>query len=216
MALDPVFQASFWLRLMDDAAAKQLSDASFIEKIKAIYALATERGEQLVVRNWAYLDFFARPFQDKASNDLTTAKVLGEEFELKQIVSVRHPMDQWLSWCAYRGRAKASDFTFQEFIDGCCEFRNKTADMPCIRYEDFVSRPRTAMQEICQHLALHFDPIFEKRWPHYHQITGDDNDRASGDWVIGPRPRRLPDVALQAEAMANEKFSSLLQDYGYS
>ncbi len=216
MVLDPVFQASFWLRLLNDTSAEQLYEASFAEKIKAIYVLATARGETLVLRNWAYLDFFALPFTPIASNELTTTNTLNKYFEIKQIVTVRHPMDQWLSWCDYQGSAKADDFTFQEFINACCEFKNQTKNMPCIHYEDFIAKPQPVMQKICQHLELQFDPIFSKRWPYYHQITGDDNDRASGDWSIAPRPRRQSGDGLQAEALSNEKYLNLLQHYDYS
>lgn len=215
MVLDPVFQASFWLRLLSEKTANQLSDASFAEKIKAIHLFAMNRGEKLILRNWAYLDFFALPFTAKPTNELATVKALRDYFELKQVVTVRHPMDQWLSWCAYRGSAKANDFTFQAFIDACFEFQKQTDDIPCIRYEDYVADPKRMMRELCQHLDLEFDPIFLRRWPYYHQITGDDNDRASGDWSISPRLRRTPSEALIAEARGNEKYIRLLEHYGY-
>jgi hypothetical protein len=201
--LDPVFQASFWLRLFNDKTANQLSDKSFAEKIKTIDSCIKNRGDKLIIRNWAYPDFFATPFWEKVPNQLSTCEVLKDHFELKQLVTVRHPMDQWLSWCAYKGTEKATAYTFHTFIDSCCEFQKRTNDIPFIRYEDFVEAPGIVMQDICEHLDLKYDPIFLQRWPYYHQITGDDNDRASGNWSISPRPRRIPDTELEAEAMKN-------------
>ena len=215
MVLDPVFQASFWLRLMNNSEAEKLEDASFSEKITVIHRLAAERGEELVIRNWAYLDFFGLPFTSIPSYKLATENVLSDHFELKQIVTVRHPMDQWLSWCAYRGSAKADDYTFRQFVDGCSEFQKQTAKIPYIRYEDFVAKPLPVMREICQQLGLEFDPVFHHRWPYYHQITGDDNDRSGGGWVIKPRPRRQPDNNLMAEAEGYDKYIDVLQNYGY-
>ena len=215
MVLDPVFQASFWLKLLSDSEAKQCEELPFSEKINAIHSLASKRGEKLVLRNWAYLDFFAKPFTPSATNELTTLSAVEEFFSIKQIVTVRHPMDQWLSWCAYKGSAKADDYGFEPFIDACCEFELKTQGMNCIRYEDFVSNPHREMKAICEYLDLEFDPIFLTRWPYYHQITGDDNDRASGDWKIEPKPRRKPDEELLSKANNNPNYQYLLKSYGY-
>lgn len=215
MVFDPAFQASFWLRLLSEEAANQLRGASFTEKIKTIHLYAMNRGEALIIRNWAYLDFFARPFADAPTKKLATAIALENDFELRQVVTVRHPMDQWLSWRAYGGTAKAEYFTFQAFIDACLDFHDQTRNIPCIRYEDFVADPRQSMKELCAGLDLNYDPIFLERWPYYHQITGDDNDRSSGNWSISPRPKRIPDANLMAQASDNENYFRLLTHYDY-
>jgi protein O-GlcNAc transferase len=213
--LDPVFQGTFWLRLLTDEAAALLEDASFAEKIRALHLLASNRGDALVLRNWAYLDFFARPFEEEAGGELSISRELEGGFRLVQVVTVRHPVDQWLSWRCYQGAATAQDFTFAQFVDACRRFRDRTADLPVLRYEDFVREPERRMRELCAALELDFDPRFLRRWPYYHQITGDDNDRASGDWRIAPRPRRAVEPALAAEAAENATLGELLEYYGY-
>ncbi len=213
--LDPVFQANFWLRLLGEQEARRLKGAPFREKITAVHAAASARGDSLVIRNWAYLDFFALPFADQPTNQLTLARDLEQDFELRQVTTVRHPLDQWLSWCAYRGSAKASDFTFAQFAAACLQFQTQSSALPVIRYEDFTADPHETMRQLCGILVLEFDPEFIKKWPYYHQITGDDNDRASGDWKIESRPRRPVSQQLLDEISGNHDYQTLLQHYGY-
>ncbi len=215
MVLDPVFQASFWLRLMNDRAAAGLKNAPFDEKIATIAALAETRGETLVLRNWAYFDFFGRPFTAQPGYRLSIVDALAPHFELQQIVSVRHPLDQWLSWINYRGTARAEDFTLSEFLASCLRFHAATAAIPRFRYEDFVAAPQPQLEAICAALSLDYDPVFIERWPYYHQITGDDNDRASGGWRIETRPRRAVPPGLEEELVAIPDYRRLLHLYGY-
>lgn len=216
MVQDPVFQANFWLRLLDDREAEKLNGKTFAEKIKAIHALCGYRGDTLVLRNWAYLDFFAAPFTQAVTNKLATIEALNKHFNFRQIVTVRHPMDQWLSWQHYQGVADSSSHTFSEFIDACHNFKWQTSGIPFVRYEDFVEKPQAVMQKICCTLDLNYDPVFQDRWPYYHQITGDDNDRISGNWTISPKPKRRPEAALLKESEANNKYRDLLNFYKYT
>ena len=215
IVLDPVFQANFWLRLLKEPEADRLKDASFRDKIKAVHAAATARGDHLILRNWAYLDFFALPFADRPTNQLMTARELEQDFAIREMVTVRHPLDQWLSWCAHGGAAKASDFTFAQFAEACVRFLDRTSALPFVRYEDFVETPQATMRRICDILALEFDTVFMDRWPYYHQITGDDNDRGLGGWLIEPRPRRPASQQLLDEAVGNPDYQKLLEYYGY-
>jgi hypothetical protein len=215
MVLDPLFQANFWLRLISADEARALCDAPFAEKIAFLNERAEARGDTLVIRGWPYLDFFAEPFLQEPSNRLELADTLSNQFELLEVATVRHPMDQWLSWCRYEGSAKAKAFGFERFVDACMRFSDSTRNMEVVKYEDFVSESDRSMRRICELLELKFDPAYARRWPYYHQITGDDNDRIKGGWKIAPRRRREPDQVLVELASRTSAFAALLENYGY-
>ena len=216
MVLDPTFQASFWLRLLTEKDESRLQTATFLQKIIAIQKSATQRGDALIIRNWAYLDFFAKPFLAEPSNELSTVSALEDEFELLHVVTVRHPIDQWLSWCNYAGSAKAAEFTFADFIDACIRFRDQTCHLPFVKYEDFAESPKVQMKRMCDILELCHDPIFLRRWPHYHQITGDNSGRASSNGKIESLSRRAMGESLTEEALGNPKYLDLLSYYKYT
>jgi hypothetical protein len=213
--LDPVFQASFWLRLMDDEEANELALLDFATKIERIWERASARHDRLVLRDWSYIDFFGRPFLEQPSNELSLGNTLTDTLPLRQIVTLRHPLDQWSSWCGYKGWAQAGAYTLEEFLAGVRRFHAATHHLPRLKYEDFVADPRQAMGWICDALQLNYSDIFMSRWPHYHQITGDDFDWSAGDWKIKPRLRRTPPDDVLKRIQGNADYQYLCEQWAY-
>lgn len=213
--LNPAFQAHFWQKLLPDQPARELALLPFQDQIEAIWKLASDRGDRLLLRDWSYIDFFARPFLEEATDRFSIVEALRQRYELRRIALVRHPLDQWLSWCNYQGAARADDCGLERFLEKVRLFSSAARDITTVRYEDFVREPEQTMKHLCEALELPFDPVFRRRWYYYHQITGDNHDRVRGAWKIEPRPRREVPEELIERAEANSNYRLLLRMWGY-
>jgi hypothetical protein len=171
---DPLWQARTWFDLPDPRAVQAAAHhgrIDFAEAIGLIRDAAAERGSMLVLRDWSHLDFTGVPFVAEPAYRLLLAERLAARFDLLQLCTVRHPLDQWQSvrkLAVVQGR-----LSLDAFLRGYRRFAEQAATIGFVRYEDFLEDPRRAMAAICAQLAIPFDPTFIGKWPDYDRITGD-------------------------------------------
>jgi hypothetical protein len=97
---NPLVQAQRWYGLLssrDLAELRARQGIGFVDAIELIHQRAVDAGQRLVIRDWSHLDFTGVPFVANPAFRLLTAEALAGRFELRQICTVRHPLDQWLS-----------------------------------------------------------------------------------------------------------------------
>jgi hypothetical protein len=213
--LDPVVQARDWHGLLTVAEAADLvAGADFAGRIAVLRERVAERGQTLVLRDWSHLDFIGRPYAEPTFR-LGLAEALADAFDLVQLFTVRHPLDQWLSWKAYDGDAARAPIALADFMRGCRAFAEATAGQAVLRYEDFVAAPDAAMQRLCAVFDLPFDAGYADRWHTYGTVTGDVAG-TRGEGTIAPLPRRAHAPALGAELAANADYRATLALLGYA
>jgi len=213
--LEPIFQASFWYRLFSYQQAEEIlnSEKDFVTKIALIHKRAEKRGESLVIRDWSYINYFAKPYRECPDFVLGLANALKNDFEIRQVLTVRHPLDQWLSWESFEGRP--IDIELKEFMRACRKFAELSIELPFIRYEDFVDRKKREVRRMCEFLDMKFDPVFAKRWKSFRTVTGDVTGTRGTD-VISKLGRRDFEEGLASELQQNEDYQQTLQLLGYT
>jgi hypothetical protein len=152
------------------------------------------------------------PFVAKPSYRLLLAEACGKQFDLRQVCTVRHPLDQWLS--LRRLSILHGKLTLAEFLAGYRRFAEIAAEVGFFRYEDFTGEPAPIMRSICKRLELRFDAGFGDRWREYALVTGDVAGSRAGS-AIAPLPRRPVEADLLDELAANEDYRQSLELLGY-
>jgi hypothetical protein len=213
---NPVIQAQRWFGLL---SGQDLSDLRarggrirFVDAIGLIHQRSTEHGQQLVIRDWSHLDFTGVPFVAKPSFRLLTAEALASRFELRQVCTVRHPLDQWLSvsrLVVVQGR-----LPLDTFLAGYRRFAEHAARVGFMRYEDFIAKPAPFMKSLCARMHLRFDRHFAGRWYDYTTITGEVSGGRGGA-EIQPVPRRPVEPKLLDALAANDDYRVSLDLLGY-
>ena len=97
---NPLVQAQRWYGLLssqDLTELKARGRVGFADAIELIRRRAEECSQRLVIRDWSHLDFTGVPFVARPAHRLLTAEALAARYELRQVCTVRHPLDQWLS-----------------------------------------------------------------------------------------------------------------------
>jgi hypothetical protein len=213
---NPLVQAQRWYGLLssqDLAELKARGRIGFVDAIELIYQRAADAGQRLVIRDWSHLDFTGVPLVASPAYRLLTADALAGRFELRQICTVRHPLDQWLS---LRGLAVIQGkLMLDDYMRGYRRFAEQAREIGFLRYEDFVADPDEVMKELCHRLELRFDRDFSERWSSYAFVTGDVAG-SRGGVRIQPVPRRPAEPQLLDALQANPDYGTSLELLGYT
>ncbi len=214
---NPVWQAHEWFGLISpgERAAFERPGASFVEFITLAEQRARHKGKRLVLRDWAHIDYIGFPYAPPTGR-ATLLETLAPGFEVHQAVTVRHPLDQWLSLNTLdviRGR-----LTPEAYLAGVRTFAEQVAGGPFTRFEDFTRQPMIEARTLCDRLGVPFDPAFMTRWHAYEKVTGDRKEhasRASGRKQITPLERRPVEPALLETFRASEDYRVSCERLGY-
>lgn len=213
---NPLVQAQRWYGLLSSQDLAQLrarGRVGFVHAIELIHQRSLDAGQRLVIRDWSHLDFTGVPFVANPAHRLLTAEALAGRFQLRQVCTVRHPLDQWLS---LRGLAVVQGkLTLDGYLAGVRRFAEEASEIGFLRYEDFVVDPAAVMKELCRRLELRFDRHFLDRWSSYAFVTGDVSGSRSG-FEIRPAPRRPVELDLFKSLEANRDYRITLELLGYS
>jgi hypothetical protein len=90
-------------------------------------------------------------------------------------------------------------------------FLQEYADVPRLRYEDFVASPAEIMQRACELLELSYSPDFVDLFSVF-RLTGDSGRSGA---VIAARPARAIVGSLLEEARASVNYQHLVSELGY-
>jgi hypothetical protein len=90
-------------------------------------------------------------------------------------------------------------------------FLQEYADVPRLRYEDFLANPAESLQGACSHLDLPYSPDFADLFSVF-KLTGDSGRSGS---IIAARPARETAKALREEAQASVNYQRLVSELGY-
>jgi hypothetical protein len=211
--ISALHQAMGWYGLVTQNEIDQMgSDPDFARSIRLIAARASARGLRLVIRDWNHLDFAGAPLVETPSFRLTAAEILESHFRLRQIASVRHPIDQWQS--LRRIPVMRGKIDLDRFLVGYRRFAEIAAPMGFVRFEDFCAEPDRALQRLCDALDLPYDTGWRSRWADYDRITGDETAKRGAGELRQPRRRPL-EPGLADAFLKHPDYAPALTLLGY-
>jgi hypothetical protein len=218
---NPLEQAADWYGLVSEADQARFANPAnglgFVDAIALIEERCREKGQHLLIRDWAHLDFTGVPFVSKASYRFGLAEALQRRFVLKRVAVVRHPVDQWLSLRRLdiiKGPLAAGSFSLKLFLKGYAQYAEQSVSIGFFRYEDFTRNPEKIMKAMCEALELPFDADFIDHWYRYETITGSKNNNREKQ-VIKPLPRQECAPELLRQFRANKDYKRAVRLLGY-
>lgn len=200
----PQFAPTDMVKLMRQSTrgvSEELIIELFLSDLEIIYSKAVNTGQRLVLRDHAHSHFCkgsgipVRP---------SLCDILKPKFPVRSVVTVRHPIDSYLSLKA-KGWVHFSPAIFDEYCKRYVAFLCAYEGVPIVRYEDFVVDPQQVMQAICAILDLPFNEQFMDLFG-VNKLTGDSG--RSGD-VIEARPRREIGAAMREEFLHLKNYEVL-------
>lgn len=179
----------------------------FLGGLKVLHRTNQSKGLRTFIRDHAHSHFCIGP---EIPERPTVREIVHRHFPVLSIVTVRHPIDSWLSLTANHWH-EFQPPTVDEYARRYEVFLDEYSEVRIFRYEDFLKRPDEELSAMCGALDLTFPNDFQSLFM-VHSFSG-DSGRSSG-W-IAPRPRRvIPDHRKQ-EIQQSERLHRLCERLGY-
>jgi hypothetical protein len=185
----------------------ELSKKIFKADIGVISRHARQTGKYLIVREHSHSDYLVG---DSFSDGSVIKSILQDDHQLMCILTVRHPVDSYLSVVA-TGWTHFKPASFDEYCRRYLIFIDQNADVPLYKYEDFVEDPASQLRNMCQSLALPFNEDFIEIFD-LNRLSG-DSGRASN--TIEKRKRRKFDKKFENEINESSNYLALCERLDY-
>ena len=179
----------------------ELSEKIFQADIDVIAKHIKQLGKYLVIREHSHSDYLVGESPNESS---TVRKLLKNEYPLLSILTVRHPVDSYLS-LLNNGWVHFKPETFDEYCNRYLYFIKHNNDVPTYKYEDFVDAPDIELRRICESLNLPFNEDFQDIFD-LNRLSGDSGRSST---TITKRERREFDKDLYTEIIDSTNFKKL-------
>lgn len=179
----------------------------FVAEISKVSEHVGLFGGSLVIRAHSHADYCTEATPPEVD---TITRLLAPHFELKQLVTVRNPIDAFISlrqndWVHF------SPDLFEEYCERFRRFLDGFEQAEIVHYEDLVASPDATIKHCTELLELAFtEDIFE--YLDIFRVSGDSG--RSGN-KIAPRPRKTITNEYRQEIMSSSSFRILCEQYGF-
>lgn len=180
----------------------------FLGGLASVYAHDYLRGLRLILRDHAHSQFCVG---NAVKDRQTLRELVGEEYDLRSIVTIRHPVESYVS-LRQNGWLHFQPATFDEYALRYMRFLDRYEDCKWFKYEEFCSDPLAMMREICLSLDMTFDSGCIDIFPVY-RISGDSGRSAR---MIEGRPRKEVPEVIADELDRSSIIADLCQRMGYN
>lgn len=181
--------------------------AIFRASFSATHEAANRKGLRMLVRDHTHSHFCT---SDAIESRPTLGNILADLYKTRAIITVRHPLDSWLS-LVKNGWVGFQPGTLDEYARRYLAFLQAYPNTRIFKYEDFVVHPDEALSGMCEELDLPFPADFQALFM-AHRLSGDSG--RSGE-VIKGRDRRATPEALMDQAFKSPCFASLCKKLSY-
>ncbi len=185
----------------------QLADQIFISNITKANDHVRQYAGELILRDHTHSDFCVG---STTSNKPALFSLLESHFQIKNIVTIRNPVDSYLSLVNNNWR----HFTPSSFDEYCKRFIEMTTcykECDIYRYEDFVKEPTVIMQKMCESLDLAYSNCFIDIFELF-KVTGGSGRKSS---VISEMPQRKISSVFLEEVKESTNFKLIAKTFNY-
>ena len=153
---DPINQSQKWNNLFGNSEYEKICNSSynFERKVDLIYQKTEVNNKKLIIRDWAFLDFFGKPFIEPSyKNSLIEA--LNKKFEILNLYIIRHPLELFVSCYKSLNFFKYYDFSF--FLKGYRNYYLDASKNNVFTYENFLLEPEKNLKNMCDILKVDYN-----------------------------------------------------------
>lgn len=184
---------------------------SFVQDIDKVFRLAKNNNSVLVLRDHAHTDFFSGLRHIKGE-PVGLYSCLEDDYTLISAVTVRHPLDSYLSLVSLGWDVQFQPNTFDAYCNRYLDFLACYGSKPIHKYEDFCADPDQFLQKLCADLFIQYDPGYRD---HFGSIELSGDSGRGSNTEIKIRERRLVSDSLKRELASSSAYHELCSRLGY-
>lgn len=179
----------------------------FLAGLDVLYKHCTRVGEHLIIRDHSHSHYCVG---DVNPDRMTVRAMLMSRFPTRSIVTIRHPLDSFLS-LLHNGWDHFSPMALPEYARRYHMFLDDYAGVPTFQYETFVEDPEAETQKMCAALALPYHSSLSSIVPAI-TLTGDSG--RSGTQITKRKRRDVPQE-VSRDAAQDDGYRTLCARLGY-
>lgn len=196
------------IRQGDPNVSPELISHLFLNNLDVLREAQWKIGRHIVLRDHTHSHFL---IGEDIRPQPTLLETVATKFPTRSILTVRDPIDSWLSMTKQGWHQNFHPSTFDEYCRRYLCFLQKFHGIPIVRYEDLVTNPEETMTAVCEHLHLSYNPNFKELLGLF-KFSGDSGRAAK---TIAPRSRR-PISEEEYAAMSNSPpYQAVSKQLGY-
>ncbi len=179
----------------------------FLAGLRVLSDDARQNGFDMILRDHAHSQFC---LGDSVLERPTLHEMLDPHYDLNSIVTIRHPLDSYLSmkkldWIRFEPRS------LEEYAKRYNVFLDRYEGTQILRYEAFVDDPEVQIKHICEVLNLQYNADFQQVFSAM-RLSGDSG---RGGGKIAPRKRRGVTPEILQEIDQSPSFRQLCARLDY-
>ena len=179
-SFDPIFQSQTWNNLFEKDEYKKISnsDLKFEEKIDLIFEKTELVNKKLIIRDWAFVDFFGKPFIEPSYKN-SLFEILNKKYNVLNLYIVRNPLRLYES-CFNNFGFFRRDYNPDFFIKGYKNYFLNASKNNIFVFENFILQPEKSLKNMCKTLKIDYDKNYLNKLKDVH-LTGDPNAKNSAN-----------------------------------
>lgn len=181
----------------------------FERQIAHINNICQHDNVDLIIRDHSHTDFCMGTAPLAAC---PIANSLFRDYELRSVVTVRHPLDSYLGMLAQGWEIQFSPSSLDEYSSRYLAFLDRYSSLPVLRYEEFCAEPEVFIKNLCNILEIGYSRGFLWR---FGDVTLSGDSGRKGVSTIEPRPRREVPEQVQSEIKTSGRYLDLVSRLGY-
>ena len=194
---------------------KKLKEDIFRSRVRECASIARQTNANLVLRDHTQSDYFRTKNRDEIVNKSTLLDVISLDFEVHSLVTIRNPLEVYLSLKNNNWDGAISNFS--EYCYRLCMMTEhyKIRNIPIMRYEDFCLDPTEFLKSVCKILYLEFNPDFEKNFYRIPMTGNSGRGRDESLKTIKQLPPKYYPSELLLEASVSNAFQKIASEFRY-
>ncbi|MBR9834395.1 MAG: sulfotransferase [Alphaproteobacteria bacterium] len=141
------------VRQGDQAPDPELISDLFLADLAVLRETQWKIGRSVVLRDHSHSHFLTG---SEIRPQPTLLETVASRFPTRSVVTVRNPIDSWLSMQKQGWHETFQPSTFDEYCRRYLSFVSSYNTVARFKYEDFVGDPNNTLRAICDHLHLGF------------------------------------------------------------
>lgn len=193
----------------------QLRKKVFLQRVNECYEIAKLNKFNLVLRDHSHSDYMLVKDINSIVNRSSLWSLLSEHFSLVSILTIRNPIESYLSLKKLREGQIIKNF--DDYCQRMLMMIDTYKGLGCeiIKYEDFCNNPKDTMKKICKIYEIEFNEKFEEIFNKI-PMTGDSGrGKALNLNLIQPLVSKDVDNELKKQANSSNAYLKIIEDYNY-
>ena len=169
---DPIFQSQVWHNLFkkDEYEKISNSDIKFEEKIDLILDKTELINKKLIIRDWAFVDFFGKQFIEPSYKN-SLFEVLNKKYKILNLYIMRHPLKLYASCYNNLGFFRR-DYNYDFYIKGYKNYFLESSKNNIFIFENFILNSEKSLKSMCSSLEIDYDKNYLNKIKDVN-LTGD-------------------------------------------